>query len=221
MTTRVRGWIVALAVTFCSVEAFQPASGVANIARLAVKPLFRPAVSKPCRIKKHEVVTRSPFSSTIGPSVRRNQFVALKSTAVAGATPAIAWWYMTLLAFQFGAQPILTKKYAPTSICRSTIVLAQEVTKFVMAGSLLYVSGSWAPSVAGMHDEQNEMCDKHVGVILLTLVFLRVTPFPFPTNLYRLVHLVVVDYCWHSGSPLRGSELLLAHGVSELGACYF
>jgi hypothetical protein len=41
----------------------------------------------------------------------------------------LAWWYMALLAFQFGAQPILTKKFTPKTICRSTIVLAQDVVR--------------------------------------------------------------------------------------------
>ena len=57
---------------------------------------------------------------------------------------------MTLLAFQFGMQPILTKAFTPKTITRSTVVLAQEVVKFVTASALLYVSGSWVPSLTGV-----------------------------------------------------------------------
>ena len=35
--------------------------------------------------------------------------------------------YMTLLAFQFGLQPGLVRKFTPQTICRSTVVMMQEV----------------------------------------------------------------------------------------------
>jgi UDP-sugar transporter A1/2/3 len=56
---------------------------------------------------------------------------------------------MILLALQFGAQPILTKSFTPKTISRSTVVLMQEVTKFVVSAGLLLLSGRWAASVAG------------------------------------------------------------------------
>ena len=63
----------------------------------------------------------------------------------------VAWWYLTLLAIIFGAQPFFVKKYIPKTICRSTVVLAQEVTKFVAAAGLLWVSGGWTMALTGTH----------------------------------------------------------------------
>lgn len=45
--------------------------------------------------------------------------------------------YLALLALQFGIQPILMQRYAATGIIRSTVVLLQEVTKFLIAGTVL------------------------------------------------------------------------------------
>jgi len=56
---------------------------------------------------------------------------------------------MALLALQFGLQPILTKKYTPKDINRSTVVLTQDVVKFAMAGFVLVFSGGWASAVSG------------------------------------------------------------------------
>ena len=56
---------------------------------------------------------------------------------------------MCLLALQFGLQPILTKRFTPTTINRSTVVLTQDVVKFFMAGSVLVVTGGWTDAVAG------------------------------------------------------------------------
>lgn len=61
----------------------------------------------------------------------------------------ISWWYLSLLAVLFGTQPFFQKKYVPKTICRSTVVLAQELTKFATAASLLWASGGWEQSVAG------------------------------------------------------------------------
>jgi len=45
--------------------------------------------------------------------------------------------YMALLALQFGLQPSLTKRYTPSTTHRSSIVLMQEATKFLIAGIML------------------------------------------------------------------------------------
>ena len=54
---------------------------------------------------------------------------------------------MALLALQFGAQPILTRSFTPKSICRSTVVLVQEIVKFAMAAMVLFFTGSWSQSL--------------------------------------------------------------------------
>eukprot|EP00980_Cylindrotheca_fusiformis_P014622 scaffold3966_cov99-Cylindrotheca_fusiformis.AAC.1 len=61
------------------------------------------------------------------------------AAAVATATPTTdsiprqAIFYMSLLAIQFGVQPILVKKFAPRGICKSSVVLTQELVKGVIA----------------------------------------------------------------------------------------
>lgn len=63
-----------------------------------------------------------------------------------------AVFYMFLLALQFGVQPILTRRYTPQGITRSTVVLMQELVKFVMAGITLLVSGGMRTAMKGRYD---------------------------------------------------------------------
>lgn len=49
--------------------------------------------------------------------------------------------YMSLLALQFGIQPVLVRKFTPQTIVRSSVVLVQEVVKFGIAGAI-YLSGT-------------------------------------------------------------------------------
>ncbi|KAL7576130.1 hypothetical protein ACA910_004792 [Epithemia clementina (nom. ined.)] len=58
--------------------------------------------------------------------------------------------YMALLALQFGLQPILTRRFTPQGITRSTVILAQEVTKLLLAALMLYLSTGGSPSKAGV-----------------------------------------------------------------------
>ena len=46
--------------------------------------------------------------------------------------------YMSLLALQFGIQPILVRKYTPQTIVRSSVVLVQELVKFGIAGAIYF-----------------------------------------------------------------------------------
>ena len=60
-----------------------------------------------------------------------------------------AIFYMVLLAMQFGIQPILTRRYAPTGVNRSAVVLMQEAVKFVIALTMLTLSGNLKTAVKG------------------------------------------------------------------------
>jgi hypothetical protein len=60
-----------------------------------------------------------------------------------------AVFYMFLLALQFGVQPILTRRFTPQGITRSTVVLMQEIVKFVIAGFMLLVSGRTRDALKG------------------------------------------------------------------------
>jgi hypothetical protein len=60
-----------------------------------------------------------------------------------------ALFYMVLLAVQFGVQPILTRRYTSPVIIKSTVILTQEVVKFVIAWILLTLSGASSESFKG------------------------------------------------------------------------
>jgi len=46
--------------------------------------------------------------------------------------------YMVLLALQFGLQPGLVRKYTPQTICRSTVVMMQEILKVIISAFVLF-----------------------------------------------------------------------------------
>jgi hypothetical protein len=56
---------------------------------------------------------------------------------------------MSLLALQFGIQPILTKRYTPPTVCKSTVILCQEVVKFALAAFMLHMSGGGKAALDG------------------------------------------------------------------------
>ena len=60
-----------------------------------------------------------------------------------------ALFYMTLLAIQFGLQPILTRTYAAPEINKSTVILMQEILKFFIAYSMLNFSGNQKAALKG------------------------------------------------------------------------
>ena len=57
--------------------------------------------------------------------------------------------YMCLLSLQFGLQPTLTRNFTPDGVCRSTVVLMQEILKFFFALIMLKISGTEQSAVAG------------------------------------------------------------------------
>lgn len=56
--------------------------------------------------------------------------------------------YMSLLAVQFACQPILTKRFTPKSINRSTVVISQDITKIMLAYTALLITGDWSKVIA-------------------------------------------------------------------------
>ncbi len=60
-----------------------------------------------------------------------------------------AMFYMALLAIQFGCQPMLTARFTPKTVCRSTVVFVQESVKFCLAMSMLISSGKFKDAVKG------------------------------------------------------------------------
>jgi hypothetical protein len=56
---------------------------------------------------------------------------------------------MVLLAFKFGLQSTLTRRFTPPDVCRSTVIFVQECLKFVLALSMLQLSGGTKTALEG------------------------------------------------------------------------
>ena len=57
--------------------------------------------------------------------------------------------YMILLAVQFGIQPIITRRYTISTINKSTVLMVQEIIKFIMAYAVLTLSGKTSHAIQG------------------------------------------------------------------------
>ena len=73
----------------------------------------------------------------------------MSSTSSSPPLDGRALFYMALLAIQFGVQPILTRTYTDPGINKSTVILMQEVLKFIMAGIMLNISGGRKTALKG------------------------------------------------------------------------
>lgn len=56
--------------------------------------------------------------------------------------------YLTLLAIQFGCQPILTKALVPKSIVRSTVLLAQDSSRLLLCAVVLLITEDFEKSIS-------------------------------------------------------------------------
>jgi UDP-sugar transporter A1/2/3 len=77
--------------------------------------------------------------NSIFPRHQRNHVTSLQSAL---AIPQSSF-YLGLLAFQFGCQPLLTKAFTPKTIVRSTVVLAQDATRFLLCLCMLLFTGTF------------------------------------------------------------------------------
>lgn len=60
---------------------------------------------------------------------------------------ALPLMYMMLLALQFAVQPILTQRFAPKTLIRSTYILVQDLSRVFIAAMLLTTTGSWTSAL--------------------------------------------------------------------------
>lgn len=127
------------------VNAFVPLS-----TRPSARIISRPP---PCRRASYF----APCARRVGTPTARGLAIALPA-AIPSSQSLVAWWYLSLLAVLFGTQPFFQKKYVPKTICRSSIVLAQEVAKFATAASLLWASGGWQKAISG---KTIDVCGSH------------------------------------------------------------
>ena len=68
------------------------------------------------------------------------------SSSSPSSSSSITWVFFVLLAVQAGCQPVLVKAFTPTTVVRSTAVLAQEIVKFLASASCLIWSRRWTMS---------------------------------------------------------------------------
>lgn len=80
--------------------------------------------------KRRRTVLQNSKSASSGGSSRSSPSSSLGLEAAA---------YMALLALQFGLQPGLVRKFTPQTICRSTVVMMQEILKVVISSFVLFV----------------------------------------------------------------------------------
>jgi solute carrier family 35 (UDP-sugar transporter), member A1/2/3 len=133
---------IAIAVLLCfgsidNVTAFQIASPrrYCDDDKLMARPSLLAA-------GRHTRRVRSSLASlVIRPSTGSMVLQATPVAALAAASISpMALWYMCLLAVQFGSQPILTRKFTPKAITRSTVIMMQDIVKVVLGLTLMVVS---------------------------------------------------------------------------------
>ncbi|KAL7446102.1 hypothetical protein ACHAXH_008714 [Discostella pseudostelligera] len=107
-----------------------PCGELGTSAPTVITSSLEPAEKYVVKDVKPEAVTKLDASTTI--RKQHGQRDGLTPTAIA---------CMSLLALQFGIQPILVRKFTPQTIVRSSVVLVQEIVKFGIAGAM-YVSGT-------------------------------------------------------------------------------
>eukprot|EP00591_Stephanopyxis_turris_P010810 CAMPEP_0195506952 /NCGR_PEP_ID=MMETSP0794_2-20130614/482_1 /TAXON_ID=515487 /ORGANISM="Stephanopyxis turris, Strain CCMP 815" /LENGTH=455 /DNA_ID=CAMNT_0040633439 /DNA_START=55 /DNA_END=1422 /DNA_ORIENTATION=+ len=101
---------------------------------------------------RHQLVSSSHAVSKTSSALYASPQALAAKTAIAASSSAVnveGLFYMFLLALQFGLQPVLTKRFTPQTVNRSTVVMAQDVVKFFMAGAFLVLSGNWGAAVSG------------------------------------------------------------------------
>ena len=137
---------------------FFKTNGIESITRLRPPPILSEYANKRYTLSLSHINENS-FS----PSGWKRQSALFSSASslpisskVISLTPSIAgsyeaFFYMVLLALQFGLQPVLTKRFTPKTINRSTVVMAQDITKFVMASIVIVLTGGWASAVDGRY----------------------------------------------------------------------
>jgi Nucleotide-sugar transporter len=133
--------ILYLTLSTCSIFGFHHplhSLGSHNEVTSRRKTIFRPDLH----------VKADIFRRVVTPNVVGLHLSRLSAVPTNALTPT-SLIYMSLLALQFGLQPTLTRTFAPKTICRSTIVIMQEVTKLFLSVTLLLATGSWQSSLVG------------------------------------------------------------------------
>ena len=135
--------------------------------------------------------------------------------------------YMILLAFQFGLQPSLTRRFTPPTVCRSTVVLCQELLKFALAFFMLTFSGK---RIVAFHGKVFILlfCLQNVTIsipitdtitILTTFLSSPLSSF-HSIHKHRLVNHNLDQCCWNSCCLICHSKSCRLDGISTPGRTY-
>ncbi len=92
---------------------------------------------------------RTSFSSSSKLQVSLTATVAAVNPLTATGFDFKPTLYMSLLAIQFACQPILTKKFTPKSVNRSTVIISQDITKIILACLALLITNGWKKATTG------------------------------------------------------------------------
>ena len=125
-----------------------------------------------------------------------------------------AMFYLLLLALQFGVQPVLTRSYTPPGICRSSVVLVQEVLKFCMAGFMLRISNSAREAFKGKWVALGSVHHSYPQSFLASSPLLS-AHCRLISILSRLEHTVMAVCGIFSSRIIRGPELGCTHRLPE------
>lgn len=122
-------------------------------------------------------------------------------TTISGGNGPQAIISMTLLAFQFGIQPTLVRRFMPKNINRSTVVFVQDIIKFFLAGAALLLTGGWSNAVVGWNIET---CCVMAGI---------------PSVLYTIQNVATL-VAYQNLSPLTFNVLNQTKTLSAALCCY-
>ena len=106
-------------------------------------------------VERHLVTRKQTIgfimASTNGGSTKSNVAPSGASLSIGSKTGTNhrAIVYMILLAIQFGIQPIISRRYTSPTINKSTVLLVQEIVKFIMAYMMLLLSGNTSNVMKG------------------------------------------------------------------------
>lgn len=90
--------------------------------------------------KRRNTLARRPIRPSIGSTMQRYSVPNVSFAIPKSSSSCLPTLYMSLLALQFATQPILTKRYAPKSLVRSTYVLCQDIVRFSLSLALLWIN---------------------------------------------------------------------------------
>ena len=122
-----------------------------------------------------------------------------------------AVFYMSLLALQFGMQPTLTRKFTPNDICRSTVILMQEVLKLCFAYFMLTMSGS----------KQSALTGKFFTNTMIQYDSKTATRISHASLFNRMENYHLVDCCTTTSGSLRLTKSCRSSSISKFRCTHF